>query len=83
MIDENGKKYLLIRFNSLSEDENMDSDWSLVEDNNEFAYTNWFRYSDFEIYKPYQIKEKFYSRTTKLSEKKLEKNGYLKVVCLL
>ena len=52
MIDENGKKYLLIRFNSLSEDENMDSDWSLVEDNNEFAYTNWIRHSDLEIYKP-------------------------------
>lgn len=80
MIDENGKKYLLIRFDSLSEDENMDSEWSLVEDNNEFAYTNWFRYSDYEVYRPYQIKEKFYSRTTKLSETKLKKNGYLKVV---
>ena len=80
MIDKDGNKFLLINFYSATDGENKDSDWSLVEDNNEFAYTNWFNYSDFEIYKPYQIKEKFYSRATKLSEKKLINNGYLKVV---
>lgn len=81
MIDKSGKKYLVIRFvESSGVEESHDSDWSLVENNEEFAYTNWFSYTDYEIYRPYELKDIFFSKSTKLSEKKLEKNGYLKVV---
>lgn len=40
MIDKDGNKFLLIKFYSTTDGENKDSDWSLVENNNEFAYTN-------------------------------------------
>lgn len=43
MIDKYGKKYLVIRFvENYDMEEHKESDWSLVEDNEEFAYTNWF-----------------------------------------
>lgn len=80
MIDKYGKKYLVIRFvENYDMEEQKESDWSLVEDNEEFAYTNWFSYNDYEVYRPYELKEKFFSKSTKLSEKKLQRYGYLKV----
>ena len=48
MIDKHGKKYLVIRFvENYDMEEQKESDWSLVEDNEEFAYTNWFSYNDY------------------------------------
>ena len=80
MFDDKGNKFLLIKFSDNFDGENRDSDWSLVENNDDFSYTYWFSYSDYEIYKPYEIKSKFYSKSTKLSENKLISNGYLKVI---
>ena len=48
MIDKYGKKYLVIRsVENYDMEEQKESDWSLVEDNEEFAYTNWFSYNDY------------------------------------
>lgn len=53
--------------------------WSLVEDLDDFEWTYWFLHDDYEIYRPWQIKEKFYTKKTKLSEKKLINAGFYKV----
>lgn len=54
--------------------------WSLVEDRDDFEWTYWFSYDDHEIYRPWQIREKFYTKRTKLTEKKLMDAGFYKVV---
>lgn len=53
--------------------------WSLVEDTDDFELTYWFSYEDYEIYQPWQIREKFYTKRTKLNEKKLSDAGFYKV----
>lgn len=53
--------------------------WSLVEDSDDFGWTYWFSHDDYEIYRPWQIKERFYTKRTKLSEKKLTDAGFYKV----
>lgn len=80
MIDSNGDHYLRIYFSDSTDSGTDESDWSLVADNDDFPYTYWFSYSDYEIYRPYEIKEKFYKKSTKLSEEKLENNGYFQVI---
>lgn len=80
MIDNNGNHHLRIYFSNSIDSRINDSDWSLVPDNNDFSYTYWFSYSDYEVYRPYEIKERFYKKTTKLSPEKLENNGYLQVI---
>ena len=46
--------------------------WSLVEDTDDFEWTYWFSHDDYEIYLPWQIREKFYTKRTKLNEKKFK-----------
>ena len=53
--------------------------WSLVEDTDDFEWTYWFSHDDYEIYLPWQIREKFYTKRTKLNEKKLVDAGFYKV----
>ena len=53
--------------------------WSLVEDTDDFECTYWFSYDDYEIYRPWQIREKFYTKHMKLNENKLIDAGFYKV----
>lgn len=53
--------------------------WSLVEDTDDFEETNWFSYDDCEIYQPWMIRKKFYTKRTKLNEEKLTDAGFYKV----
>jgi hypothetical protein len=95
MIDENGNLCLPIKFISyynyekeswfpsminLSEgDGDIECYWSLVENTDDFEWTYWFSYDDCEIYRPWQIRKKFYTKRTKLNEKKLINAGFYKV----
>lgn len=54
--------------------------WSLVEDTDDFEWTYWFSHDDYEVYRPWQIREKFYTKRTKLNEKKLVAAGFYKVM---
>lgn len=53
--------------------------WSLVEDTDDFEWTYWFSYDDYEIYRLWMIREKFYTKQTKLNEEKLMDAGFYKV----
>lgn len=85
MIDEFGNKFLVIKFDyqfggMVEEDENDRCwEWSLVSDNTTFAHTYWFSKEDYKIYKPWEIKERYFKKTTKLTEKRLVNNGFVKV----
>lgn len=82
MIDQEGNKYIIIHFDDPTYTDEYgecaDSDWSLVPDN-DFMWTYWLSQNDYEIYRPHEIKEKFFHKNTKLSEKKLEDYGYKKI----
>lgn len=81
MIDNSGNKYLQINLFWTDEvvDGDIVSDWMIVNYNEMFMYTRWFSPFDYEIYQPYEIKEKFFKKTTKLNEKKLVNKGFIKV----
>ncbi len=55
-------------------------EWSLVEEFDDFQQSFWFSYDDYEVYRPWQIKKKFYTKRTRLTEKILVDAGYYRVI---
>lgn len=67
-------KILLLDFS----DEYKLPQWSLVQDESFFS-SEWLLRKEYIIYRPYEIKEKFFKRNTKLTEKKLKDMGFIKI----
>lgn len=52
--------------------------WSLVYDES-FFHSEWLLKKEYNIYRTFEIKEKFFKKNTKLTEKKLKDMGFIKI----
>lgn len=82
MINENGKKYLPIVLGKPVGDTDIwnSSNWSLGYVSDNFSCTDWFSYDDYEVYKPDEIRKKYFKKASKLNVRKLEQHGYEQVI---